>query len=156
MFSRPSKPQPLVIRDTREQKPYDFPNYATIDRKLEFGDYALEGFENVLPVERKTFADYVATVTAQHDRFWRELARAREVGARLVVIVEGEYWWIKDRQYRGEIHPNAILGATAALIAEGTPVHFVGDRENGRDACELLFKRVWDLQRESRLQELQR
>jgi len=42
-----------IIIDTREQCPWEFPEHATSKRKLDTGDYSLEGFENILCIERK-------------------------------------------------------------------------------------------------------
>lgn len=42
-----------IIIDTREQHPWEFPNHATANRKLDTGDYSIEGLENILCIERK-------------------------------------------------------------------------------------------------------
>jgi ERCC4-type nuclease len=42
-----------VIIDTREQQPWEFKNYAVANRKLDTGDYSVEGLEHLLCVERK-------------------------------------------------------------------------------------------------------
>jgi len=44
---------PTIIIDTREQQPWKFPNHTTAVKKLDTGDYSLEGLENVLCIERK-------------------------------------------------------------------------------------------------------
>lgn len=42
-----------IIIDTREQHPWEFPNNAKANKKLDTGDYAIEGLENILCIERK-------------------------------------------------------------------------------------------------------
>ena len=42
-----------VIIDTREQKPWAFSNYTVANRKLDTGDYSIEGLEHILCIERK-------------------------------------------------------------------------------------------------------
>lgn len=46
-----------VVRDTREQKPWTFRKTeyctGTIDQKLDHGDYAIEGLEHKIFIERK-------------------------------------------------------------------------------------------------------
>jgi len=42
-----------IIVDTREQHPWELKHYTTASRKLDTGDYSVEGFENVLCIERK-------------------------------------------------------------------------------------------------------
>ena len=42
-----------IIVDTREQQPWCFDNYATSKRKLDTGDYSIEGLEHLVGIERK-------------------------------------------------------------------------------------------------------
>lgn len=42
-----------IIVDTREQQPWIFDNYSTAKRKLDTGDYSIEGLEHLLGIERK-------------------------------------------------------------------------------------------------------
>lgn len=42
-----------IIIDTREQHPWEFPDHAVANRKLDTGDYSIEGLENILCIERK-------------------------------------------------------------------------------------------------------
>lgn len=42
-----------IIIDTREQKPWLFQHQATANIKLDTGDYSIQGYENVLAIERK-------------------------------------------------------------------------------------------------------
>lgn len=71
-----------VIRDTREQKNFwTFANYSevenVIDKKLDTGDYTIEGFENTLCIERKHNVAEIAKNIVE-DRFERELERMKE------------------------------------------------------------------------------
>jgi len=40
-----------IIVDTREKTPWEFEN--SVSRKLDVGDYSIEGYESILAVERK-------------------------------------------------------------------------------------------------------
>lgn len=42
-----------IVIDTREQQPWLFDNYTTASRKLDTGDYSIEGLEQFLCIERK-------------------------------------------------------------------------------------------------------
>jgi ERCC4-type nuclease len=42
-----------IIVDTREQHPWTFQHHAVAHRKLDTGDYSIEGLENILCIERK-------------------------------------------------------------------------------------------------------
>lgn len=42
-----------IIIDTREQQPWSFEHHAVANKKLDTGDYSIEGLENILGIERK-------------------------------------------------------------------------------------------------------
>lgn len=42
-----------IIVDTREQQPWEFKEHAVSHRKLDTGDYSIEGLEHLLCIERK-------------------------------------------------------------------------------------------------------
>lgn len=42
-----------IIIDTREQQPWNFPEHSTAVKKLDTGDYSVEGLEDILCIERK-------------------------------------------------------------------------------------------------------
>lgn len=46
-------PNYTIIIDTREQQPWSFKHHSIASKKLDAGDYSLEGFENILAIERK-------------------------------------------------------------------------------------------------------
>lgn len=66
-----------ILVDTREQQPWDLQSAQidkTISHKLDTGDYTIEGFENILCIERKkSVAEIAGNLTSQ--RFERELER---------------------------------------------------------------------------------
>lgn len=49
-----------IIIDTREQQPWEFDNCVTACRKLDTGDYSIEGYEDILCIERKKSVSEVA------------------------------------------------------------------------------------------------
>jgi ERCC4-type nuclease len=49
-----------IIVDTREQQPWSFSNFVTANRKLDTGDYSIEGLESVLAIERKKSINEIA------------------------------------------------------------------------------------------------
>ena len=85
-------PIPLytIYVDTREQKPFDFPLHPTERRALKFGDYACSesAWTQNLVIERKSPQDFCGTLSGGLDRFRRELDRAKEAGAYVVILVE--------------------------------------------------------------------
>lgn len=49
-----------IIIDTREQQPWTFEHYTTASRKLDTGDYSIEGLEDIICIERKKSVTEVA------------------------------------------------------------------------------------------------
>jgi ERCC4-type nuclease len=50
-----------IIVDTREQQPWEFKEHSVAHRKLDTGDYSVEGLEHLLCIERKKSASEFAT-----------------------------------------------------------------------------------------------
>ena len=71
----------LVLRDTREQRGWDFPEkhpcLGTEEATLKTGDYTLKGYESIFVVERKFSTGEIAQNIVQN-RFERELERLEE------------------------------------------------------------------------------
>ena len=79
-----------IYVDTREQLPLKF-NIASESKALKFGDYALSDKSLTCNcyIERKSLADFISTISVQnYDRFCREIERAAENKANLIIVVE--------------------------------------------------------------------
>ncbi len=89
---------PIVI-DTREQNPLKI-KHPTMVGTLKCGDYGLPPERDAgIYIERKSLADFVSTLSDRKtrggtdssvERFGRELERAEEVGAYIVMLVESD------------------------------------------------------------------
>lgn len=81
-----------VVRDSREKKGHGwyFRASANCDgmdvRKVETGDYTIEGYEHLIMIERKSKQDLWQTLTSGRPRFMREMDRAKKIPARYIVI----------------------------------------------------------------------
>lgn len=113
--------KPAIIRDTREQQGYDWRDREVEERKLNYGDYALEGYEDLAVVERKNPDDFLNSITHDRDRFERELWRAKRDGAKMHVVVEKPWSYFRDDEYYRRVHPNAIRGT----VKSWTTKHWV-------------------------------
>ena len=79
-----------IFIDTREQMPLKFEGAQV--RKLIVGDYCPnEEFFCNLFIERKSMFDLAGTLTKGLERFEKEIIRAKELGAYLVVITESSF-----------------------------------------------------------------
>ncbi len=121
---------PTIIIDTREQEPYSFPvgSCSAIRRKLESGDYSVEGMEILIAVERKSLNDFVSTLIPPKHRFYAELERLKTM--RSCIVVEASWPDIFARKYTSGAHPESIWGATHKIISKyNIPVYFCGNRQ---------------------------
>ena len=137
-----SPKEPMVIyADTREQLIPPFPDGVKIVRQcMGEGDYSTPLLLDTARIERKAPGDFASTITWERDRFERELARLLPFRWKCIVV-ESDF----DQVFVGSrIHPHAVLGAIASLLARwDVPVLFAGSPEGaGRLMAGLL--RRWE------------
>jgi len=131
-----------VVIDTREQLEYAF-SVPSVRRKLEAGDYSVEGFEDRVAVERKSMADFVSTVIRGRKRFHKELEKLRHYEA-ACVVVEGNFRDLLEGRYLSDVHPNALAGSIASIIIDfGVPVYFCSDRQAACLFTETYLSRFY-------------
>jgi hypothetical protein len=91
-----NKLQSPIIVDTREQTPLKI-NHDTVSKSLVCGDYGLaESHDKGVYIERKSFTDFINTLSDRENkkgdsnfaRFNREIERAGETGAYIIMLVE--------------------------------------------------------------------
>ncbi len=122
----------VAIIDTREQLPLDLTwrngqKLATIRGTLKTGDYSLQGYEDIISIERKSVPDLMACISAHRERFERELDRMMSFKVR-AVVVEGSWSDIETGDYRARVHPNAAIGSILGWISRGIPFVLAGNR----------------------------
>ena len=84
-------PDFLVIKDTREQDGYFFSKYGScagmIERKLDTGDYAIQGQEDKVCIERKGCIEELAINLGQKKHaFLNEIERMKEFPHKFLVL----------------------------------------------------------------------
>lgn len=116
-----------IIIDSREQEPYSF-RFPVLRKKLDAGDYSVEGFEKCVAVERKSLTDFVHTIVRGRKRFYKELVKLRLYDS-ACVVVEGSLRSILEGKYHSDVHPNALIGSIMSIMQDFTvPVYFCHDR----------------------------
>lgn len=78
---------PIIIVDTREQRPLVFTHLASEVGTLQSGDYSIKGLENDFGIERKSIPDLCGSLTRCRERFERELHRLRGFDFARILIV---------------------------------------------------------------------
>lgn len=74
--------KPIVIQDTRERLPFDlsFYGFEVERRKLDCGDYSLDGMENFISIDRKkSVSELASNLFEDYVRFKKELIRSQEI-----------------------------------------------------------------------------
>ena len=131
----------VIVIDSREKLPYSI-DLPSITKKLEAGDYSVEGLERRVAVERKSLDDFVSTVIWDRDRFFKELRKLAEYDF-ACVVVEADLTDIVQGRYRSEAHPRSVLGMTLSIIADfEVPVFFCSNRRISRQFVTSLLLRL--------------
>jgi len=139
-----------VIIDTREQRPFEFPDgVKTTVATLATGDYSVRGWTPFVAVERKSWADFYSCLTGTNrERFERELERLSGVSYPAVVVEAafGDLWKPHIYRVRGgasrrsQVPP---LVAQKSIIAWSwryrIPFYFCGGRESAMKWTLLLL-----------------
>lgn len=140
-----------LLRDTREQKGYDFTGYdCRVEQcTLETGDYSIMGWSDKIAVERKNSVDEIVSCLSQdRKRFEAELSRARSF-ERFYVVIEGNFADILAGRFRSQMTSKAVVASIAAFTNRyGIPFLFC----SGRGAAEvmtyqLLSKFIYEIEK---------
>ena len=129
-------PLPTILIDTREQLPYTFDDYKnwignTDSTALKTGDYSVEGFDNIIALERKTLADIVGSLMNGRERFLNEMERLAQFRYKCLCI-EASRTSIKSPYTFADnvkAHPNGVMGSLDAIGARyGINIHYGDNR----------------------------
>lgn len=137
-----------IIIDTREQQPFVFRKSklveGTIRKKLDVGDYSIQGMEHKIALERKSPADLFKTIGKDHKRFKRELTRAANFEY-FAIIVECSFTTVIDKEFENA-HYSHMLGDTVVQICYtlkmkyGVDVIFCNGRNEAMRICRHIFR----------------
>jgi len=132
-----------IIVDTREQKPLEFykSNIKVRIEKLGYGDYRmrfLDGKMSSTVFERKTVADLFGSMTKGHERFKKEIAKARSNNALLIIIIEGSLSKVAKGIRHSKVQGISIIRTVFSLwVRYGVIPVFAKDR---REAAEYIVQ----------------
>jgi len=131
----PVIPQPIIIVDTREKKPFQFT--CPVERRaLPTGDYSIDGYTHRVSVERKSIDDFISSVTSSRKRFINEIKRLADIrrahddgGTLVCVVIEGTIRDVKLACEMKGVNFHSIFATAASLHASwGIPILFIGER----------------------------
>lgn len=121
---------PVIVVDSREQKPLVFPHLEVVRDTMQTGDYGIKGLDDFV-VERKSVPDMVQSLTGERERFWRELRRLRAVGSRgfARLLIVGSQRDLAGVLARRAVKIQQIMGSLAAIDARYLPVVWASTAE---------------------------
>jgi len=153
-----------IIRDSREQNGYTFEPYdngkwkctGCIEKKLETGDYTLEGLEDHLCIERKASTGEMAVNFGKDKtRFMEEIDRMRYYEHKYLVLEfsfndllrfpEGSNIPVRTIPHLRVTGNYMIRELLELQVRHGIHVVFAGDRSGGYHYVNALLRRVTDL-----------
>jgi ERCC4-type nuclease len=141
----------IIIVDTREQQPWSFEHYATANRKLDTGDYSIEGLEDVLCIERKKSINEIANNITE-SRF-RDVVDRMSKFKYAFLLLEFDLSHVmhypvgsnlpKRLWEKTKITPSFILKHLLELqIYHNIKVLFCGNVSNAEKLAETILKKV--------------
>ena len=122
--------------------------------KLFIGDYQDYGNPFLIIDRKQSIQELAANCTRDHDRFKRELERAKSVGARLVILVEQNRYKDRDKWIHVETIEDIMLWTNPHTTIRGEKVfrvlrawmskydidvQFCDKRQTGRKILEIIY-----------------
>lgn len=115
--------RPVVI-DTREQTPWTFPDkIKTIRRGIHFGDYTLDGLDEIVAIERKSPMDMIGCVGQSRDRFEKHLYGLADRPFAHVIIECSLSVLCSICEQKTSVGVSSLMGSIVSW-SEATGVHF--------------------------------
>lgn len=153
----------LLLVDTREKpkaiqnilKTFDEAGIKHASTKLFIGDYQDYGNPFLIIDRKQSIQELAANCTRDHDRFKRELERAKSVGARLVILVEQNRYKDRDKWIHCESVEDLMLWESPHTTIRGEKVYrvlrswmakyplrveFCDKRSTGRRIYEIIYE----------------
>jgi ERCC4-type nuclease len=143
-----------IIVDTREQKPWDLDHRSIASRKLDTGDYSVEGLENIFAIERKQSVSEIANNITEK-RFVDVLERLQKIPHRFILL---EFTLNNVLDYPiGSTVPKKLWSSiritgkyilkylTEINIKYGIHTIYCGNRENAEIVALSIMRRMVEL-----------
>ena len=132
-----------IVTDTREQKALWKEGKNVIRKKLDTGDYSIEGYEDKISCERKNLMDLYSTLGKGHKRFKKELERALELEY-FAIVIEGSYSSCYNKDFDGSYHSKMKGFVITSILFTihlkyGVPIFFCSGRTESKRVIKEIF-----------------
>lgn len=165
-------PKPTLIIDTREKYPWDFEGDEAFEevvyRKLDAGDYSIEGMQEIITIERKANVDELYTNFSNKDKKRQILAefdRARDYRFKILVVEETcedimnprKYYVNKPQKNGKPINrkspkmPVAVVTSNLTKLALEHDVHIIYGGMRAQAMARGILLHAYELHRKGRL-----
>ncbi len=146
-------PMPRIVIDTREQErnisQYEFSN--SIRKKLDAGDYALEGYEKLITIERKTKEDAYNSLGNGRSRLRKEMERLLSYRFAAIVIECSLQSFLSPPPY-SKLNPKSAINTLVAWsIQYSVHFKFCGNRKSAMAMTFSYLRHFWRLYNEGKL-----
>lgn len=145
-------PNYTIIIDTREQQPWSFKHHSIASKKLDAGDYSLEGFENILAIERKKSVCEIANNVVE-SRFKDALERLGQLKYSFILL---EFDLENVLNYPiGSTLPKRLWDKTKITptfllrnildweLKYNIKIFFCGSASNAEQLAEYIFRKIF-------------
>lgn len=135
-----------LIVDTREQLPLFLEEQGAIREKLDVGDYTTTSLKGILHIERKSPGDLYGSIIQGHDRFRKEMMRAKASKVKLVIMVECPHHTFVKKEWNVNARKLLTPGKTLAKILEtieskyDIEIIWCNDRQDMRRKLMKMFE----------------
>jgi ERCC4-type nuclease len=145
-----------IIIDTREQQPWSFGEYSTANRKLDTGDYSVDGLENILAIERKkSVSEFANNIT--ESRFKDVVQRLSQLKYSFLlfefdledILIYPVGSSVPKKMWdKIKISPAFIIKHLLELqLFHNIKIIFCGDSDNAEQLATHILKKVYYLER---------
>lgn len=133
-----------IVIDTREQYPYRIKN--AVRGTLKTGDYSILGLESIVAIERKELKDAYHSIGQNHERFRREMERAKDFLVFEIIVETSPEKFVKPFEEAGSlIHTNSLRGTVRKWRQEyGVQWVFLSGIDICRKYVEWRLRRFYD------------
>jgi ERCC4-type nuclease len=142
-------PKPTILVDSREKNPFKFRASASLEGtevvKLDAGDYAIKGHEDLVCIERKQSATELAgNLGKNRARFEREMERMQSFKFKYI-IVEDHWSSILGKSIKhSRMTPRAVFESLVAFgLLYGVHYIFAGNRKQAQTITRSILTRAY-------------
>jgi ERCC4-type nuclease len=146
-----------IVIDTREQQPWEFSRCVTASKKLDTGDYSLEGYEHLLCIERKKsvgeiannivekrFKDVIDRMTNYKYAFFIMEFNMQDILSYPIGSNVPKKMWDKLRVSSGFI----LKVLLEIQLKYNIKILFCGDASNASKVAQSLMTKVYELEQQ--------